>query len=324
ADPDKAPFLASARGGFFYQNWLKVTGGILWGRRYSEERTEAAEIDWFDSVPIWRSELLSMAAGDFCFEIPHLKSRTTFAVSEGRDSLGQKSLGRSTLAQEFLVSYKNFSLAAAAFASDNIFAERASPYIAANGKESKKLWQAKITPQIEFKPKKGLAVKIGLGGFLEEQIKDFSKKSERRSLEAKAAAGLQLSAKRDLFKLTAGLSSVTLRQVPSQEKAAPLAKISASFYYSHSFCGPIAGRLALSGAASFQPDPDRQKREWTERFKLAFYPKSGILASVSAGFTASQKDGKCKFEPSAAANLLFKLKALRLYASAQAFFPFSM
>ena len=56
ADPNKAPFLASARGGFFYQNWLKVTGGILWGRRYSEERTEAAEIDWFDSVPIWRSE----------------------------------------------------------------------------------------------------------------------------------------------------------------------------------------------------------------------------------------------------------------------------
>lgn len=321
ADPDKAPFLASARGGFFYQNWLKVTGGILWGRRYSEERTEAAEIDWFNSVPIWRSELLSMAAGDFCFEIPYLKSRTTFAVSEGRDSLGQKSLGRSTLAQEFLVSYKNFSLAAAAFASDNLFAGTASPYVAANGKESKKLWQAKITPQIEFKPKNGPSVKIGLGGFLEEQVKDYAKKTERRSLEAKAAAGLQLSAKRDLFKLTAGLSSVTLRQVLSQEKAAPQAKISASFYYSHSFAGASIGRLALSGAASFQPDPDWQKREWTERFKLAFYPKSGILASVWAGFSASQKDRKHKFEPSAAANFLVRLKAVRLNASVSAAFP---
>lgn len=321
ADPGKAPFLASARGGFFYQNWLKATGGIFFGRRYSEERLDAAEIDWFASVPIWRSELSNLCAADFCVEIPFLKSRTTFGIAEGRDSLGKKSLGRSTLAQEFLFTMGNFSLSAAAFASDNIFCGQKTPYVAANGKEYKKLWQAKITPQIVFKPKNGPAVKIGLGGFVEEQIKDYSKKTERRSLEAKAAAGLQLSAKKDLFKLTAGLSSVTLRQIPSQEKAPPLPKISAAFYYSHMFYGPLAGRLALSGGASFQPELDWQKREWTERFKAAFYPKRGFLSCVSAGFSASQKDGNHKFEPSAAAGFLFKARAVRVNASVSAAFP---
>ena len=329
SDSDKAPFLASARGGFFYQNWLKVTGGILWGRYYNEEKSQAAAIDWFDSVPVWKSELLELAAADLCVEIPHLKSRTTFGLAENPGSMEQKNLCRSTLAQELLFSAKNFSLSAAFFASDNLFCGSSSPYVAANAKEYKKLWQAKTTAQMLFKPKNGPAVKIGLGGFVEEQIKDWGKKSERRSLEAKAAAGLQLLAKKDLFKLTAGLGAVTLRQDPSQQKAAPLPKISASAYWSHSFSGGLAsqkgagfaGRIAISGAASFQPELDWQKREWTERFKVAWYPRGLALQSLSAGFSASQKDGKNKLEPSATAAFLFLLKMVRLNASLTAMFP---
>ncbi len=321
AEPDKAPFLASARGGFFYQNWLKATGGLLWGRRYSEEKSEAAEIDWFDSVPIWRSELSSFSAVDFCVEIPFLKSRTTFGIAEGRDSLGKKSLGRSTFAQELLFTMGNFSLSAAAFASDNLFCGQKTPYVAANGKEYKKVWQAKASPQLSFVLRNGSRLKIGLGGFLEEQIKDYSKKTERTSIEAKAAAGVQLCHKRDSAKFTASVGPIVLEQNPSQEKAPPLPKISAAFYYSHIFDGPFAGRLVLSGGASFQPELDWQKREWTERFKAAFYPKRGFLSCVSAGFSASQKDGRHKFEPSAAANFLVRLRAVRINASVSAAFP---
>ena len=152
-------------------------------------------------------------------------------------------------------------------------------------------------------------------------------------------------AKKDLFKLTAGLGAVTLRQDPSQQKAAPLPKISASAYWSHSFAGGkgsgrvgqkvlvdqegvashkgagFAGRIAISGAASFQPELDWQKREWTERFKVAWYPRGLALQSLSAGFSASQKDGKNKLEPSASAVFLFLLKPVRLNASLTATFP---
>ena len=329
SDPGKAPFLASARGGLFYMNFFKLTGGILFARRYFEESGEAA-FDWFDSVPIWKSELYSAAAADLCVEIPFVKSRTTFSVAES-----PASLGRSAFAQELLFEAGIFSLAAAFFASDNLFAARKAPWTAANGKESKKNWQAKITPQIAFKTKNGAAVQLGLGGFLEEQIKDWEKKSSRRSLEAKAAAGFKVCAKRDSLRLAASAGPFVLKENPGQEKAPPLAKISASFYYLHSFLGvkdgsprgssaKSVGRLAISGGASFQPEVDWSKREWTERLKAAYYPRNSFVSSVWAAFEASQKSGTAKFTPSAAASFLFRLKCVRLNASVSAAFPLSL
>lgn len=314
-DPDRAPWTASFRGGFFYMNYFKATAGVMFSRYYCSEQGKA-DVDWFAEIPTAKSSLFNSAAADISLEIPFVKSKTTFGAAES-----QSSLGRATFAQEFLFSIKRFSLAAAFFASDNIFAGTATPYVAANAKEYKKVWQAKITPQIEFKAKKGAALKIGLGGFVEEQIKDWGKKAERRSLEAKAAAGIRLSAKNDLFKLAASLGAVTLRQIPSQQKEPPLPKISASAYWSHSFSG-VAGRLSLNGGASFQPELDWQKREWTERLKVAWHPRGLVLQSLSAGFSASQKDGKNKFEPSASAAFLFRLKTLRFNASVSAAFPF--
>ena len=321
SDPDKTPFAASVRGGLFYMNFFKLTAGLLASRSYFEERSEAAEIDWFDAVPVFRSGLCSAWASDLCVEIPFLKSKTTFSVAEGWGSFGQKSLGRAAFAQELLFEAKSFSFAAAFFASDNLFLPDKSPWVAANGREYKKVWQAKIAPQLSFVLRNGGRLKIGAGGFLEEQIKDYSKKSQRTSLEAKAAVGVQLCRKRDSAKLTASAGPIVLKESPGQEKAPPLPKISASFYCSHIFDGPLSGRLALSGGASFQPELDWQKREWTERFKLAFYPKRGLVSCVSAGFSASQKDGRRKFEPTAAASFLFRLKCVRLNASVSAAFP---
>ncbi|MBQ3837642.1 MAG: hypothetical protein II814_11020, partial [Treponema sp.] len=101
-------------------------------------------------------------------------------------------------------------------------------------------------------------------------------------------------------------------------------KIGAAAYYSRSFGGKRGFRLAFYGGASWQPDFGWKKGEWTERLKISFYPKGLFLRSFSAGFSASQKDGRRKFEPSAAASFLFRLKCVRLNASVSAAFPLSL
>lgn len=315
SDPDKAPFFLAADGGFFYMNFLKVTGGFSFRRSYFEEKSVAAA-DWIEEIPVWKSELLNAASADLAIEIPHLKSRATFGIAES-----MASLGRWTLAQEFLTRAGAFSLSAALFASDNIFSETKTPYTAANAVEYKKLWQAKIAPQFDFKLAGGRRLKIGAAALLEERLVDYEKKTEHNSLEARFSAGFQIAGTVNAFRLVGTSGAAVLRQTPAQETVTPLPKASVTAAFSHNFSGGRGGRLSVTCGASFQPEFYWEKREWTERLKVCYYPRSLFLTSVSAGFEASQKEDKRKFEPSASANFLFKLKGLRLNASVTAQFP---
>ena len=305
------PFWISLGGGFLASNYFSLTSGVIFGRYLSEE-TFMADFGWMEDVPAKSDSLNNCFAADISIEIPHLKCKTTLGAAQN-----SQSLGRTTFAQELLFSVGNFSLAAAFFASDNLFMEEKSPYAAANGKEYKKNWQAKISPQFSRKLKSGRRLKAGTCFFAEEQIKDYEKSGQRRSVEGKAAAGISVSSKTDSIKFTAGLGPACLKEIPSQKKAPPPAKISANFYCSHSFLGQRGGRLAISGGASFQPDQDEKKREWTERLKISFYPKKSVLSSVSIGASASQKNNKFKFSPSASAAFLLKFKAVSVNASVQ-------
>lgn len=349
ADPEKAPFLLGLSGGFFYQNFFKLTSGFLFRRYYYQEEAAAASVDWIEEIPVWKSQLMNAGAFDIVWEIPYLKSRATFGIAQSAQSLG-----RWTAAQEFLATVKNFSLAAAVFASDNLFCGSSSPYVAASARECKKLWQAKIAPQIEFKAKNGAQVKIGAAALLEEQIKDWQKKTERNSLESRFAAGFQIYGKENSFRLVGTSGAAVLREDPPQESITPLPKASATAAFSHKFAGgSVGGRAGRSGAAgqkgsvnqnaaankkslagqnfggritvscgvSFQPEFEWEKREWTERAKIAWYPRGLVLQSVWLACSASQKELKYKFEPSAAAAFLFRLKTLRLNASLTATFP---
>ena len=318
SDQSKAPFLAGLSGGFFYYNFFKLTAGLMFRRYYYEGFGDAAAtIDWFDSVPTWKRELLNAACADICVEIPHLKSRTTFGIAQSPQSLGRK-----TISQEFLAAAKNLSVAAAFFASDNIFSESKTPYVAANATEYKKLWQAKITPQLLFKLKKGATLKLGCGGLLEERLVDWQKKTEHNSLEARFAAGFQIAGKLNSFRLTGTSGAAVLRQTPAQETVTPLPKAGVTAAFSHKFAGGRGGRLSVTCGASFQPEFYWEKREWIERLKISYYPRNIFLSSVSAGFEASQKEDKRKFTPSVSANFLFKLKGLRINASVSTLFPF--
>lgn len=318
SDPSKAPFFAGVGGGFFYMNYFKLTGGIMLGRHYEEERLFAG-IDWIAEVPIFKSSLRDVFSADLAWEIPFLKSRSTFSLAES-----SKSLGRCSFAQELLFEAGRFSLAAAFFASDYIFEPQKKPWTAANGRESKKVWQAKMTPQLAFNLKNSSRLKVGLGAFLEEQIRDYEKKSERQTLEAKLALGLAAASKRDSLKISATCGNLVFWQEPLQPKEPLPPKIGAAAYYSRSFGGKRGFRLAFYGGASWQPDFGWKKSEWTERLKISFYPKGLFLRSFSAGFAASQKEGRRKFEPSATASFLFRLKCVRLNASVSAAFPFSL
>ena len=61
ADPDKAPWTASLRGGFFYMNFFKATAGVLFSRYYYSEQAKA-DIDWFGEIPTAKSSLFNSAA----------------------------------------------------------------------------------------------------------------------------------------------------------------------------------------------------------------------------------------------------------------------
>ena len=319
ADPEKAPFLLGLSGGFFYQNFFKLTAGFLFRRYYYQEEAAAASVDWIEEIPVWKSQLMNAGAFDIAWEIPYLKSRTTFGIAQSAQSLG-----RWTAAQEFLLTAKNFSLSAAVFASDNLFCGLSTPYVAASARECKKLWQAKIAPQIEFKAKNGAQVKIGSAALLEERIVEYGTNKEHNSLEARFAAGFQIYGKSNSFRLVGTSGAAILRQDPPQESVTPLPKASATATFSHKFLGSqkVGGRITVSCGVSFQPEFHWEKREWTERAKIAWYPRGLVLQSVSAACSASQKERKFKFEPSAAAAFLFRLKTVRLNASVTATFPF--
>ena len=316
SDPSKAPFLLAADAGFFYMNFFRLTAGFLFRRSYFEEKF-AADVDWIEEIPLCKSELLNAVSADLALEIPHLKSRTTFAIAESPTSLG-----RWTLAQEFLANAGAFSVSAALFASDNLFAATKTPYVAANSTEYKRNWQAKIAPQLDFKLAGGRRLKIGAAGLLEERLVDCGKKTEHNSLEARFAAGLQIAGKANAFRLVGTSGAAILRQSPAQETVTPLPKASVTAAFSHKFAGGRGGRLSVTCGASFQPEFYWEKREWIERLKISYYPRNIFLSSVSAGFEASQKEDKRKFTPSASANFLFKLKGLRINASVSAQFPF--
>ena len=296
SDPSKAPFLLAADAGFFYMNFFRLTAGFLFRRSYFEEKF-AADVDWIEEIPLCKSELLNAVSADLALEIPHLKSRTTFAIAESPTSLG-----RWTLAQEFLANAGAFSVSAALFASDNLFAATKTPYVAANSTEYKRNWQAKIAPQLDFKLAGGRRLKIGAAGLLEER--------------------LQIAGKANAFRLVGTSGAAILRQSPAQETVTPLPKASVTAAFSHKFAGGRGGRLSVTCGASFQPEFYWEKREWIERLKISYYPRNIFLSSVSAGFEASQKEDKRKFTPSASANFLFKLKGLRINASVSAQFPF--
>ena len=324
SDPSKAPFLLSADAGFFYMNFFRLTAGFLFRRSYFEEKF-AANVDWIEEIPLCKSELLNAASVDLALEIPHLKSRTTFAIAESPTSLG-----RWTLAQEFLASAGAFSVSAALFASDNLFAATKTPYVAANSTEYKKNWQAKIAPQLDFKLSGGRRLKIGAAGLLEERLVDFGKKTEHNSLEARFAAGLQIAGKANAFRLVGTSGAAVLRQSPAQETVTPLPKAAATAVFSHSFSGGKGrgaagwggGRLVVTAYASFQPEFYWEKREWTERLKIAFYPRGAFLSGAWISCQASQKNGAYKITPAAAASFLVRLGSVRLNASLSAEFPF--
>lgn len=316
ADPQKAPFILGLGGGFFYMNFFKLTAGLLFRKMYYSEEKNLEGFDWFDDVPVWKSELKGAASFDLAIEIPHLKSRTTFCVVQSPSSLG-----RWTAAQEFFAEAGAFCVCASFYASDNIFESEKKPYVAANSAEGKKNWQAKITPQLSVKLKNGGRLKVGAGGLLEERIVDYSKKSGHNSLEARFSAGIQISGKRNSFRLCGTSGAAVLRQSPAQETVTPLPKAGATATFSHNFAGERGGRLSVSCGASFQPEFYWEKREWTERLKAAYYPRKSFVAAVWAAFEASQKNGTAKFTPSAAASFLVKMRNVRLNASVSAAFP---
>ena len=191
---------------------------------------------------------------------------------------------------------------------------------------------AKITPQLSFKLKNGGRLKVGAGGLLEERIVDYSKKSGHNSLEARFSAGIQISGKRNSFRLCGTSGAAILRQSPAQETVTPLPKAAATAVFSHNFSGGkgrgaagwSGGRLVVSAGASFQPEFYWEKREWTERLKIAFYPRAAFLSGAWISCQASQKNGAYKITPAASASFLARLGSVRLNASLSAEFPFSL
>lgn len=308
-EPQKAPLFFGARGGFYYMNFLKISGGLLYSRYYYEEESFCA-LDWIEEIPVKKSALRDTFSADFFAEIPGLKSRTTFSSAQGNDADW-----RFSIAEELLFSAKSFSLSAAFWANDNFFYGNKSPYIAANAKEYKKNWQAKVTPQFSFNLKNKSLLKVGAGAFLEEQTKDFSKKTERKSLEARFALGMKVASKKDSFKVTASLAPLVLAREPLIPEPASLPKISGTFLYSRSFGQKRPFRVNLSGGATFEPNWDWEKKAFSQRLRISVCPRIFFVSSLSVGLTARQEMKKSAFSPSAAAAFLVKTKNLRLNAS---------
>lgn len=302
---DMPPFWLGASGGFLYKNCFRLTESFFF-RRYFCRVEETADARWFMQIPVRTDALLNSFCNELSFSFPYFSDKITFCAQEEKESLT-----RFWIRNEALLNAGSFKLSVQLFLPDNFFIDEKTPFSSFSSQSYKQIWQAKIVPEMTLFLDNAAWVKFGAGAFFEEKILNYGKKSECNSVEAKFSTGAQFHSKKNSAKITGTVGMLVLHQEPDFHKAKDFPLFSVNANFSHKF-GGNGGTITLSGGASFQPEHNWQKRKWTESMKISYSPKNFFLTKVSAGFSASQKDGKNTISPGAAAAFLVKCRKVNL------------